>query len=118
MDILYGFGLACIIVAGIAVVLLYRQLEGRIKALEAELARRAEEDKRQRHTESTISGLEDATAVLFRFLIEDEMASAVRREWVSKAANILGTLREGPRAYPIDPPSGERVTYKVKKNGK
>jgi beta-phosphoglucomutase-like phosphatase (HAD superfamily) len=121
---LLGFGLAALIAVCIAGWQLYRQFEARVKSLEdskrqaEDRARRLEEEAAAlRHTENTISGVEDIAAQLTRVLIEEELQAGVRRAWIEQALRAAQILREGPRSYPVDPPSGNRVTYKVKING-
>jgi type II secretory pathway pseudopilin PulG len=67
--------------------------------------------ERQHHTESTKSGIEDAglilTSQLYRAqMVEGEIHTVV--DMLAKSLGILGNVNQGPRAYPVDQPSGER----------
>jgi hypothetical protein len=73
----------------------------------------------KRHPENTVAGLEDLLAVLMRILIEENVQAKSRVYWIERAQEIAKQLREGPRVYPVDAPTGPRsglVTYRG--NGK
>jgi hypothetical protein len=123
-EFLLGFAIAILLAVAYAIHRQFRKFGARIQSLE-DAKRQAEEDARRamdeatamRHTENTISGVEDIAAKLTRVLIEEELQAGVRRAWIEQALRAAQILREGPRSYPVDPPSGNRVTYKVKVNG-
>ena len=74
-----------------------RDLGKRILALE-------EQAQGKRHTHSTISGLEQAQAVVVDLTFEAEAMNA-RLDTLRRYLNLV---RESPHAFPIDPPAGRR----------
>lgn len=70
---------------------------------------------RQRHTENTVSALEDAgligVAEIYRAQAAIDQNNLILdhiKSQLIKQTEILSVVREGPRAYPVDPASGER----------
>jgi hypothetical protein len=85
------------------------------KALEKRITDLEEMVSRQRHTENTIAGIEDAaligTAEIYRLQsvieksnLELDYAACM----LKKQAAVLTAVRESPRSYPVDKPSGRR----------
>lgn len=71
-------------------------LVGRVDRLESSLADAQAQIGRQRHTHSTIAGIEDSTANLIQLMIELDTSRA-RLDTVMRKLHLL---REGPNAYP------------------
>jgi hypothetical protein len=108
--VILGFGSAVILFLIAALLLLMRWIQvlwARVHKLEID----AEAAAGKRHTENTTAGIEDALAVLMRIAVEEQMQADYRRVWIEKAQTILQATREGPRAYPVDSPAGNRVRY-------
>lgn len=60
--------------------------------------------KSKRHTMSTVAGIEDALAVLYDLLVQQE----VEERRMKQLHEVLSTLREGPHAYDPERPAGRR----------
>ncbi|RJO64983.1 MAG: hypothetical protein C4540_02505 [Candidatus Omnitrophota bacterium] len=71
-------------------------LVGRVDRLESDLAEAKSQIGRQRHTHSTIAGIEDSTANLVQLMIELDTSRA-RLDTIMRKLHLL---REGPNAYP------------------
>jgi hypothetical protein len=62
----------------------------------------------RRHTHSTLAGLEDAIAIVLDLLLSQGLNEYVRYS-LNDLQEILSKIREGPNAYDIDRPAGERI---------
>jgi uncharacterized membrane protein len=63
------------------------------------------EKARSEHTRSTKAGLEDASLVLVRGIIEAKNQVEYLEKIMGYAASILGEVDDGPNAYKADQPS-------------
>jgi len=74
-----------------------QQLNERVQALEGQM-------QGKRHTHATVNGLEQAQAVVIDLTFEAEAMNAR----IDTLRRYLNVMREGPHAFPIDPPAGRR----------
>ncbi len=115
MDILIGFGLALVLGAIIGLLFLWLDLRNKERTataqqqeLQTKLGQLQEQMNGKRHTENSVSALEDALAVLMRLSLEEQQQALYRDAWISRAQTILQVARQSPRAYPVDQPTSSR----------
>ncbi|MDD5367488.1 MAG: hypothetical protein PHQ40_00520 [Anaerolineaceae bacterium] len=89
------------------------RVRGTLRAYGERIAELEAVAKRQRHTENTIAGVEDAglisVAEIYRLQATIDHNNLIldhTRNQLIKQSGILSVVRQGPRAYPVDPPSG------------
>lgn len=115
MNIIFGIGIGLAIAAGVLVLVVWtdsRHTANRLCALEQQARAMQDQLDRKAHTESTIAAMEDALAVLMRVELEEKQHALYRESWINRAQSILQSARQGPRAYPVDQPTGKRVQYR------
>lgn len=65
-----------------------------------------------RHSHRTAAALEDALAVAYDIILDQQRALTYAASRAEKLVDILQTARKGPHAYDPDRPAGLRVTLK------
>lgn len=65
-----------------------------------------------RHTHRTAAALEDALAVAYDIILDQQRALQYAASRAEKLVDILQTARSGPHAYDPDRPAGLRVTLR------
>ena len=65
-----------------------------------------------RHTYSTASGLEDAIAVAWGIILEQQRSLAYAESRARRVVEILQAVRAGPHAYDPEQDSGKKIKIK------
>ncbi len=64
--------------------------------------------KIQRHSDETLDGLDDATAILIDIKLREDALEAYKKSRLDSLRLVLGDIRKGPHAYDSDRPAGMR----------